>query len=148
MVQKLQGIYNTVSDTLEALHRLKKEGYERHHITVLTNKTVAQQLPWNTEGDIELAGLDEEEHPDFFDRVKSLFVSSKDDYESHHSDQLLEVREKYKSELEEGKLVILLNKDAHKAHETENELDKERSPLSTAGAQDYERQGYQSQKDQ
>lgn len=142
MGQQLVGVYPTIPQAIEALHELKDEGYERHQVTVLAKKDVTERLPWNVEGDVESAEVDHEEKKSIWDSVKGLFVTTKDEYEAHHSDELLDIRQKYLSELEEGQLVVLLDKDAHKAHENVNELDDQRSPLSTAEAQDYERDGY------
>lgn len=142
MVQHLVGVYPTIDKTIKALRDLKERGYNRHHVTVLANKDVVKRLPWNVDGDVEVAHVNLEENKSFVDSLKGLFVSSKEEYEEHHSDELLNIRKKYFDELKEGQLVVLLNEEAHKAHENENELDTTRSPLATSPALDYETEDY------
>lgn len=142
MTQHLEGIYPSIDEAIQKLRQLKEQGYEKHQVTVLANDKVADEFPWNVDGDVESAKLDSEEK-NFMDRIKGLFVVTEDDYKNHHSDELLEIREKYRSELENDQIIILLNEEAHKAHESESELDKTRSPLSTAVPHEYERDGYE-----
>lgn len=144
MVQHLVGVYPTIDKAIQTLHDLKARGYDRHHVTVLANRDVVKRLPWNVDGDVEVAEVSVEDKKGFFDSIKELFVSTEEEYEQHHSNELLDIRKKYLQELKDGQIVVLLNEEAHKTHENENELDTSRSPLSTVPALDYETENYPS----
>lgn len=108
------------------------------------NRRVQEDLPWNVDGDIETAEVLSEESKGFLQRIQGLFVVSEDKYVEEHSQELVDIREKYRAELENDQLLILLNEEAHRAGENETELDKERAPLSAAVPTDYELNGYTS----
>lgn len=146
MSQELVGVYPTVKETIEVLHRLKEEGHKRHQVTVLVNENVEKRLPWNIHGDVEPAYVEiDKKTPGFVNRLKEIFYNTEKVYQETHSKELLKIRDKYRQELIDDKIVVLFDKDAHKKSETEIELDRDRSPLSTVEATDYERAGYERQ---
>lgn len=143
MSQELVGVYPTIKQTIEVLHRLKEDGHDRHQVTVLVNEYVEKHLPWNIDGEVEPAYVEiDKKTPGFVNRLKEIVYNTEKNYQQTHSKELLEIRERYREELRDNKIVVLFNKDAHKKSETEVELDRGRSPLSTVEAADYERRGY------
>lgn len=85
MEQRVEGIYHSMEEALQAVDRLKARGYDRKNLTIVANEEVQKEFPSNV--DVEINTLENDrKQADSNDDDKSLWESVKDAFTTDDSD--------------------------------------------------------------
>jgi uncharacterized protein (TIGR02271 family) len=116
MSKKIVGVYETESEVVESVNRLKEEGYTPESISILANENQETALiRRETDVDTESSHYEKEEEPDFWEKVKAA-VSGDDAAETHSSDYKSRLKdlglsesemEKQQTNIENGKIIVM-----------------------------------------
>lgn len=119
MVMEVQGIYNNIDEVAKKVESLNKRGYYEDDIVVLSNKEVDTDLP--SDADASEVNTDGTVEKSFWDRFKSALViedvENKENvdhskYSDNLDDALKPARAEYRSELDAGKILVLVDSEA------------------------------------
>lgn len=118
MDKKVEGVYPTLEGAMQAIKRLKKQGYSRDEITLVAKAEVRKQLTKNEKANVHTEEIDMEKtsiHAEKKDSEDSLWDSIKDFFTMDDPDQDTDRMHEedpayeYKDQIEQGQLVILID---------------------------------------
>lgn len=119
MVKEVQGVYNNIDEAVEKVESLNKRGYHQDDITILANREVENDLPWNVDAEVSTSDTDSTRHTDrreddkgLWESIKSAFVVDDVENDNYANSELADVRETHRADLDAGKVIVLVDSDA------------------------------------
>lgn len=119
MVKEVQGVYNNIDEAVEKVESLNKRGYHQDDITILANREVENDLPWNVDAEVSTSDTNSTRHNDrreedkgLWESIKSAFVVDDVENDDHANRELADVRETHRADLDAGKVIVLVDSEA------------------------------------
>lgn len=114
MVKELQGVYNNIDEAVAKVQSLNDRGYDQKDITILANRDVESELPWNVDAQVSTteAGATETEDKGLWDSIKSAFVVDDVENQEGANSEFASVRETHRANLDAGKVLVFVDTDA------------------------------------
>lgn len=104
----IEGSYKNQTEALQAIQRLREQGYQKKDIFLVANAEVRNSLPSATEAEVKAEGALStvgEDDRSLWEKIKDAF--SIDEYETrNYEDEPLYA---YKNDLDQGKFVVMIN---------------------------------------
>ena len=122
MVKELQGVYDNLDEAVAKVESLNERGYEEKDITILANREVEKDLPWNVNAEVSTSSdRKTDEDKSLWESIKSAFVV--DDNDEYNTRELADIRETHRADLDAGKILVLVdsNADVHRGDYNNNE---------------------------
>ncbi len=117
MNNRVEGVYPTVDEALQAVDRLRVEGYARSDIKIIANDETRKRVNSNVQDNITPADeeLDQEQEEDrsFWEAIKDAFTMSGPDYEE------LNPLNDYRDNIERGEVVVLVDESSDNYADTQ-----------------------------
>ncbi|WP_188204948.1 general stress protein [Desemzia incerta] len=108
----VQGSYSTIDEANEAIEKLVRQGYDRTLLTLIANQEAHDRFADAAETQINTEHADTDEST--WDKIKDVFSNDDDGYEADE-----EVLEPYKDDIDDGKIVILVDDFSQEAGATD-----------------------------
>lgn len=108
---KIEGIYGNIEDTVQAVDRLRDQGYTHDDVTVVANKDVRDRLTANIDADVEPSDMATEDQHSLWDSIKDFFTTE-DSYEESTNENGIHIPEEHRDEIRSGKIAVFINEDA------------------------------------
>lgn len=135
MNKRVEGVYTNVEDALRAVNRLSDQGYGRNAIYVVANDTVKQTIPFTLDAEViteeQVSGQADDSHQSLWDRMKDAFTFDNDDRSQEATSSSDSVTE-YHEDVEQGKIVVLVDNDAVPATNQASEVGEITTPADPA----------------
>lgn len=107
----VEGSYDTPQEAMEVVKRLKREGYRADDIRLISNAAMRETFMNQTDVDITTTDHVERETTDedesLWDKIKDAFTVD-DDYEDYSDDPDNDPLTNYRTDIEAGKIVVLV----------------------------------------
>ena len=118
MDKKVEGVYPTLEGAVQAIERLKKQGYSREDITLVVNEKIREELTKNEKTEIQTEEI-ETNHPmtdankkdskdSLWETIKDFFIIDDSDDKTEHMHEENPAYE-YKEQIDQGQLVVVVN---------------------------------------
>ncbi|MFC6463395.1 hypothetical protein ACFP65_00060 [Marinilactibacillus sp. GCM10026970] len=112
----IEGSYLTIQELEKTVDTLLTQGYDKKDMTIVASPDTKEGL--DTDIPVSVYG-DDSEDESMMDKIKDLF--SKSD-ENHTTDADQKLLSDYKTELNNGRLILLVEENENAIHETSNEI--------------------------
>lgn len=111
MEKRVEGVYPNVDEALQAVDRLRLKGHAREDITIVANEDIRNSVDVNVQENITVR----DDKADVSDNDRSMWESIKDfftpgDSSDYGYDNENDPLYLYRDSIEDGKVVILINK--------------------------------------
>lgn len=144
MNKKVEGLYSNVDEAMQAIDRLREEGYAQEDITFISNEAIRDQILTNRdveissqEGDIDHTGDDRS----FWEALKDAFTlneSQEEDLNYGEGDHLIAG---YREDIKKGNILILVDEDTDPKNasiQSNTEATTQANTVGPEGARDSE----------
>lgn len=145
MDKRVEGVYPKVEEALQAIDRLRNQGYAHDEIILVANEEVREDLSSNVYADVSQQDIDENDPKDddqsFWDSIKDVFTTD-DSYEDEKFDDPNYITEddpiyEYKDLISKGHVAILIRGEvdatAHPASEVADRTTTANTQPNTIG---------------
>lgn len=118
MTKRLIGKYVSIEEAMMAVERLHDQGYGRHDIHVIADRTVRDAIPFTMNAEVtsveEAREAAREDHRSLWEKIKDAFTFG-EYHEEDHVDITRDLADdpfsEYRNDLAAGKVIVLLDED-------------------------------------
>ena len=140
MNKKVEGLYPSVEEAVQAVDRLREKGYTDEDITIVSNEEVRDRLLSSTDAEIT-SEEDDAAHSDeprsFWDSIKNAFTLTEPKPGESNDDNEENLVNEYREEIKQGYLIVLVNANAEVEGKTTH-ANTQSNTVGPEGVRNYE----------
>lgn len=144
MTKKVEGLYSKMEEAMQAIDRLREEGYAQDDITIISNEAIRDHILANTDAEISSQEGDIDHTDDdrsFWQTIKDAFTlneSQEEDLNYGEDDHLIAG---YREDVKKGNILILVNEETDPENasiQPDTEATTQANTVGPEGARDSE----------